>query len=110
MLEHETFMSLLRDKAHWEFELFIQLLIDGLIGAVLWPLVRSHMKKHHNHEKKADRDTRDDTEQTCVHCLAPWTSHWRDNGGKYDLCRLFKGQDGIVRDCTDSAPPHMSRR
>jgi len=32
----ETFWMLLRDPAHWEFELFLMLVFDVLIGAVLW--------------------------------------------------------------------------
>jgi hypothetical protein len=43
----ETFASLARDAAHWEFELFLMLLVDGLIGAVLWPVIRHRWKAHH---------------------------------------------------------------
>jgi hypothetical protein len=46
MFEQETFMSLLRDRAHWEFELFLMALFDGLIGALLWPFVRKHWRHH----------------------------------------------------------------
>ena len=47
----ETFQTLLRDKAHWEFELFLMLLFDVVIGAVAWPFV----KKHWNHHIARDR-------------------------------------------------------
>ena len=32
---HETFWTLLRDKAHWEFEIFLMFLFDGVLGG-LW--------------------------------------------------------------------------
>ena len=47
----ETFWSLLHDRAHWEFELFLMLLFDGIIGAVLWPF----LKKHYDHHIARDR-------------------------------------------------------
>lgn len=52
MLEPETFWSLLRDKAHWEFEIFLMVLFDGFIGALLWPFVRKHWKHHTERDRK----------------------------------------------------------
>jgi len=43
---HETFWTLLRDPAHWLFELFLMLLFDGLVAGILWPFVRVHWKHH----------------------------------------------------------------
>ena len=43
---HETFWSLLHDAAHWEFELFLMLLFDGVIFGVCWPFLRKHWKHH----------------------------------------------------------------
>ena len=43
---HETFWTLLRDSAHWEFELFLQLVFDVVIAGLLWPLVRKHWRHH----------------------------------------------------------------
>ena len=50
----ETFWTLLRDPAHWEFELFLMLLFDGLIFGLLWPFVRVHWRHHIRHDE-ADR-------------------------------------------------------
>lgn len=47
MCERETFWTLLRDVAHWEFEIFLILLIDGLLMGLLWPLIRKHLGHHH---------------------------------------------------------------
>ena len=49
----ETFWTLLRDPAHWEFELFLMLVFDGLIVGLLWPFARLHWRHH------IDRDRRD---------------------------------------------------
>ncbi len=43
---HETFWTLLRDPAHWEFEIFLMILFDGVIGTLLWPFVRKHWAHH----------------------------------------------------------------
>jgi hypothetical protein len=49
--EPETFFSLLRDAAHWEFELFLILLFDVIIGILLMPLLKKYVHKHfHNKE------------------------------------------------------------
>ena len=42
----ETFNSLLRDRAHWEFEIFLMLIFDGLIAGLLFPSARKHWKHH----------------------------------------------------------------
>ena len=49
----ETFWSLLHDAAHWEFELFLMALFDGVIGCLAWPFIKKHWKHH------ADRDQQD---------------------------------------------------
>jgi len=49
----ETFMSLLQDRAHWEFELFLMILFDGIVAGILWPFVRLHWRHH------IDRDRRE---------------------------------------------------
>jgi hypothetical protein len=43
---HETFWTLLRDPAHWEFELFLIAVFDVLIAGILWPFVRVHWRHH----------------------------------------------------------------
>jgi len=47
---HETFWSLLHDAAHWEFELFLMAVFDGVIGCLLWPFVRKHWQHHKRHD------------------------------------------------------------
>lgn len=48
-MEHETFWTLLQDPAHWYFELFLILLVDGLILGLIWPKLRK-WKKHHKED------------------------------------------------------------
>jgi len=56
---HETFTSLLRDGAHWEFELFVgfleMIVFDVVIGLIFLPVVKKHWKHH------IDRDRADET-------------------------------------------------
>ena len=42
----ETFGALLRDRAHWEFELFLMLIFDGLLAGLLIPFGHKHWKRH----------------------------------------------------------------
>lgn len=42
----DTFWTLLHDWPHWEFELFLMLLFDGVIGALAWPFIQKHWKHH----------------------------------------------------------------
>jgi hypothetical protein len=41
----ETFWELLRDPAHWMFELFLMVVFDVIIGAILWPLIKRHIHR-----------------------------------------------------------------
>jgi hypothetical protein len=52
MIESETFLSLLRDRAHWEFEIFVTLVIDGLVLGILWPFLRKHWYHHLNRDRR----------------------------------------------------------
>lgn len=45
-MEQETFWTLLRDPAHWEFELFLILVFDVLIGTLIWPYLKRWFKHH----------------------------------------------------------------
>lgn len=50
--EPETFLSLLRNKAHWQFELFLILLVDGVILGLAWPWLqkmKKHLRKYNGH-------------------------------------------------------------
>jgi hypothetical protein len=53
-MEHETFWTLMRSTAHWEFELFIQVVGDGLIGLVLWPFFRKKVLHHQSDDQKIE--------------------------------------------------------
>ena len=48
----ETFWSLLHDAAHWEFEVFLMILFDGIVGALLWPFLKKHYAHHVARDKK----------------------------------------------------------
>lgn len=50
--EQETFWSLLRDSAHWEFELFVNIIQDLIIGVLIWPRIKKHWKHHLDRDKK----------------------------------------------------------
>ena len=45
-MEHETFWTLIKDSAHWEFELFLIFIFDILIGLLIWPAIRHLIKDH----------------------------------------------------------------
>ena len=51
-LEQETFWSLLHNAAHWEFEIFLMILFDGVIGLLLWPFIKKHWKHHTDRDRK----------------------------------------------------------
>jgi len=52
----ETFLTLVKDLAHWELELFIMVIFDGLIGMLAWPFIKKHVQHH------LDRDRREGVE------------------------------------------------
>ena len=51
-MEHETFWTLLRDPSHWEFELFLMGVFDGVIGMLIWPHLRKFFKHHQTDDNK----------------------------------------------------------
>lgn len=53
-MPHETFWTLLKDAAHWEFELFLILIFDVLIGALIWPYLQKWFKHHKSDDEKLD--------------------------------------------------------
>lgn len=55
-MEHETFWSLLHNAAHWEFELFLMALFDGLLFGLAWPWAKKHIVHH------LERDEREGVE------------------------------------------------
>ena len=50
--EQETFWTLLHDSAHWQFEIFLMVLFDGVIGMMLWPFVKKHWDHHIARDEK----------------------------------------------------------
>lgn len=51
-MESETFSTLLKDPAHWQFELFLIFLFDVLIGALLWPRLKKFISHHQEDDDK----------------------------------------------------------
>ncbi len=51
-VEHETFWTLLHNAAHWEFEIFLMILFDLIIGGLAWPFLKKHLKHHLERDKK----------------------------------------------------------
>lgn len=50
MIGAETFWSLLRDQAHWEFELFLMLIFDVVIGVLIWPRLKARLHREIDEE------------------------------------------------------------
>ena len=51
----ETFFDLLKDPAHWEFEIFLMIVFDVVIGLVIWPFIRKALSHHKSdHERLGD--------------------------------------------------------
>jgi len=48
----ETFWTLLHDAAHWEFEVFLMVVFDGVVGALLWPFAKKHWDHHVARDRK----------------------------------------------------------
>ena len=48
----ETFWTLFRSLGHWEFELFLMILFDLIIGGLAWPFIKKHLQHHLAHDKK----------------------------------------------------------
>ena len=42
----ETYIELLRDPAHWAFEITLILIFDVIIGMLAWPLFRKWLAHH----------------------------------------------------------------
>ncbi|MFZ2621162.1 MAG: hypothetical protein WAX85_01550 [Minisyncoccia bacterium] len=51
----ETFFDLLKDPAHWEFELFLIIIFDVIIGLIIWPYIQKALVHHKSdHERLED--------------------------------------------------------
>ena len=51
-METETFWTLFTALAHWEFELFLILLFDVLVGLLLWPWIRKFILHHKSDDER----------------------------------------------------------
>ena len=48
----ETFFDLVKDPAHWEFEIFLMIIFDVVIGLFIWPFIRKALVHHKSdHER-----------------------------------------------------------
>jgi len=51
----ETFFDLVKDPAHWEFEILLIIIFDVIIGLVIWPFVQKALVHHKSdHERLED--------------------------------------------------------
>jgi hypothetical protein len=50
-MEHETFWTLFTDLAHWEFEIFLIILFDGLLGLIIWPRIKKFLQHYKSDDK-----------------------------------------------------------
>lgn len=48
----ETFLSLLGNLAHWEFELFLMFLFDVVVGLCIWPFAKKHILHHLERDRR----------------------------------------------------------
>ena len=53
-MEHETFFTLITSAAHWELELFIMIVVDGIIGALVWPRIKRFFVHHRSDDNKIE--------------------------------------------------------
>ena len=51
-MEQETFWTLFNDLAHWEFEIFLIIIFDGLIGFLLWPKIKKFLVHHKSDDER----------------------------------------------------------
>ena len=51
-MERETFWTLLHNLSHWEFEIFLIIIFDGLIGILIWPQIKKFTKHHKTDDER----------------------------------------------------------
>jgi len=55
LTESESLWTLLRSAAHWEFELILMLVFDGLIIGICWPFAIKHWRHHIDRDRQDQR-------------------------------------------------------
>lgn len=79
MGHEETFVDLLKSLPHWEFEIFLMVLVDGIILGLAVPLakrwIRRHDQTHHGVQPKDTKGKRrcderghHDWYEVCIDC------------------------------------------
>lgn len=53
-MEEESFFTLVKDLAHWEFELFLIVIFDVIVGLILWPWVRRYIIHHKSDDERIE--------------------------------------------------------
>lgn len=51
-IQSETFWTLLTDVAHWQFEIFLIILFDVIVGIIVWPWVRKFILHHESDDER----------------------------------------------------------
>jgi hypothetical protein len=51
---HETFWDLIKDPAHWMFEIVLIFIFDGLIGLIIWPQIKKRLVHHRSDDQKLE--------------------------------------------------------
>ena len=51
-MQPDTFWTLLFNLPHWEFEIFLMVVFDGLIGLLIWPYFRKYIIHHKTDDER----------------------------------------------------------
>ncbi|KKR31910.1 MAG: hypothetical protein UT65_C0014G0009 [Parcubacteria group bacterium GW2011_GWF2_39_8b] len=51
-MEQETFWTLFYSLPHWEFEIFLMIIFDVLIGVLIWPKIKKFTKHHKSDDER----------------------------------------------------------
>ena len=78
MEQPDTFWTLLHNWAHWEFEIFLMILFDGIIFGIIWNSIRKHWQHH------LDRDRQEASNGSSIPGLLNRVKvHINANGSQY---------------------------
>lgn len=53
-MEHETFWDLFYSAAHWQFEILLIIIFDGIIGLLIWPKIKQWFTHHKEDDEKLE--------------------------------------------------------